>query len=420
MEHLQDADCDICFVQETFLRDGDKAKLEEIREYGWNIISDPRKHRSGGGIAMLYRNTFELKSNNKVTKYKSFQVMESLMNTDQGIIRLINVYRPPYTKKARYTECAFLEEFEDYLKDVLTKAGSPIIAGDFNFHMERPDDLYPKKLYQLLEDYQLHQHVPLVPTHDQDGTLDLVMTSKTFRSKLASLEIIPSSTRSDHFLVVFDVDVTHKSESDTVNYSNYRKFKDIDIDKFKEDVRNSVLREPSADMSADEAVELYNSVLTQLMDKYCPVIKKKIKKRPTPWIDLELRILRRQRRAAERAWRKGTGSRVDYVNLRDEYTRLEFIKRSDHHRESLKASSGDTKTLYKKLNRLLGNESHDLPRHTDSCKLSEDFKDFFAEKVNKIRSDIFLEEYEMAPDLQVGEMLSRDQETPDLNCVVCI
>ena len=86
---------------------------------------------------MLYRNTFELKSNNKVTKYKSFQVMESLMNTDQGIIRLINVYRPPYTKKARYTECAFLEEFEDYLKDVLTKAGSPIIAGDFNFHMER-------------------------------------------------------------------------------------------------------------------------------------------------------------------------------------------------------------------------------------------------------------------------------------------
>ena len=144
MEHLQDADCDICFVQETFLRDGDRAKLEEIREYGWNIISDPRKHRSGGGIAMLYRNTFELKSNNKVTKYKSFQVMESLMNTDQGIIRLINVYRPPYTKKARHTECTFLEEFENYLEDLSMKAGSPIIAGDFNFHMERPDDLYQR------------------------------------------------------------------------------------------------------------------------------------------------------------------------------------------------------------------------------------------------------------------------------------
>ena len=81
-----------------------------------------------------------------------------------------------------------------------------------------------------------------------------------------------------------------------------------------------------------------------------------------------------------------------------EYTRLEFIKRSDHHRKSLKASSGDTKTLYKKLNRLLGNESHDIPRHTDSCKLSEDFKDFFAEKVDKIRRDISATEDEMTPE----------------------
>jgi len=54
-----------------------------------------------------------------------------------------------------------------------------------------------------------------------------------------------------------------------------------------------------------------------------------------------------------------------------------------------------------------------LPRHTDSCKLSEDFKDFCAEKVNKIRSDILLEEDEMRDSfIQVDEI----QETPDLNC----
>lgn len=107
MEHLLDMDCDICFIQDTFLREGDKAKLAEIREYGWSVLSDPRKHRSGGGIAMLYRNNIQLKANNKVTKYKSFQVMESLLNCSSEIIRLINVYRPPYTKKARHTECTF-------------------------------------------------------------------------------------------------------------------------------------------------------------------------------------------------------------------------------------------------------------------------------------------------------------------------
>ena len=79
MEHLQDQECDICFVQETFLKEADTAKLQEIRDYGWNILSNHRKHRSDGGIAFLYRKDITLKSNNN--KYKSFQVMEALLST---------------------------------------------------------------------------------------------------------------------------------------------------------------------------------------------------------------------------------------------------------------------------------------------------------------------------------------------------
>ena len=67
---------------------------------------------------MLYKNSIDLKCNTKVAKYKSFQVMESLLKTDKDLIRLVNIYRPPYTKKARFTECDFLEEFESYLKDL--------------------------------------------------------------------------------------------------------------------------------------------------------------------------------------------------------------------------------------------------------------------------------------------------------------
>ena len=88
MEHLQDNKCDICFVQETFLRVEDKAKIQEIKNYGWNIISNPRKYRTGGGIAILYKNSIELKCNTNVTKYKSYQVMESLLKTNNGIVRI--------------------------------------------------------------------------------------------------------------------------------------------------------------------------------------------------------------------------------------------------------------------------------------------------------------------------------------------
>ena len=59
MEHLGDVGC-ICLVQETFLREADSAKLQEIKDYGWCIISDPRKHRSGGGIGILYKHDIKL------------------------------------------------------------------------------------------------------------------------------------------------------------------------------------------------------------------------------------------------------------------------------------------------------------------------------------------------------------------------
>ena len=412
MEHLLEMDCDICFVQETFLRDGDKAKLMEIKDYGWSILSDSRKHRSGGGIAMLYKNTIQLKSNNKVMKYKSFQVMESLLSADTEMVRLVNIYRPPYTKKARFTECTFLEEFEDYLETLSTKPGIPIIAGDFNFHVQRPDDHYPKRFLELLSQYQLHQHVPSVPTHDQGGTLDLVITNTTFGSRIGPFDICHSRTTSDHSLVLFEVDLKVNASDDDDKFTNYRNFKSIDLENFKEDILNSDLVNFDLSISADDAVSLYDSVLTKLMDKHCPVIKKKLKKKQTPWLDLELRMLRRKRRAAERAWRKGKGERLDYIRLRDEFTRLEFVKRCSHHKESLRASSGDTKTLYKKLNRLLGNESQDLPKHLDSVRLSEDFKDFFAEKVNKIRRDIIAED----SDVTLEEHISEEISDPTLNC----
>ena len=296
LEHLQEVDCDICFIQETFFRDGNTAKIMEIKELGWNILSDPRKHRGGGGIAMLFRDVLQLKCNSKVTKYKSFQVMESLLQSQQDIVRLVNLYRPPYTKKARYTECAFLEEFEDYLKDLTVKPGFPIIAGDFNFHMEKPEEHYPKKLYQLLEEYDLYQHVPLEPTHDQGGTLDLVVTNRAFKEKLTSFEICPSRTKSDHFLVLFDADIKTKTKEDA-KFMNYRNFNLIDTEQFKEDILISKLTNFPKDMTPNDAVVLYNTVLTQLMDKHCPYIKKKITKKPMPWLDLELRILRRKKKS---------------------------------------------------------------------------------------------------------------------------
>ena len=415
MEHIRDQDCDICFIQETFLKEADTAKLQEIRDYGWDISSNPRKHRSGGGIAFLSRKELMLSSNEKVVKYKSFQVMEAVIQTTTGLIRLVNVYRPPYTKKARYTESTFLEEFEDYICDLLAKPGKPMIAGDFNIHVERPQDFYPKKFLDLLTQHGLHQCVPLVPTHDMGGTLDLVITTDELKKKIQDpITIVMNGTSSDHFMVLFEVDleISTRAANDTRRIS-YRNFMSINVDDFKADIRQSSLGDREEWSDLDTTVSLYNTVLCELMDKHCPLIEKSVEQRERPWEDEELRQLRRKRRAAERAWRDGRGDKETYNHLKKLFVNTEKGKRCAYNRNALMASSGDVKSLYKKLNRLIGRSSQVLPssRNTEPKTLSDGFKDFFAEKVSKIRKDI-VEESETTTHRHDGN----NDETITLNC----
>ena len=421
MEHLDDQEVDICFVQETWLKEADAAKLQEIRDYGWDIISNPRKHRTGGGIAFLSRRGLNLKANEKVIKYNSCQIMETVLNTTSGIIRLINVYRPGYSKKARHTVNDFLEEFEGYLSDLVCKSGTPILAGDFNFHIQRPHDPEARKFLDLLDHHDLHQIVPPVPTHNLGGTLDLVITTKALKDQTNPIRIIKSGTSSDHYLVIFEMMLTvvPSVSVDGVKVINYRDFNSIQLEDFKNDLIKSRLGNSSEwnNCDLDEAVSLYNVVLTELMDKHCPVIEKKVKDRDRPWIDEELRQLRRKRRAAERAWRKGKGDKQTYINLRNRFTHEESQKRCIYNRNALMASAGDTKALYKKINRLIGNSTKSLPASSliDPLSLSEDFKDFFSGKVSKIRQDI--EEEGNATNFEGNEspeLVEDDKE--DVNC----
>ena len=148
-----------------------------------------------------------MKCNDKITKYQSFQVMESVIQGKDELIRLINVYRPGYSKKAKHTQNFFFGEFSDYLSSLSEKSGKPILMGDFNFHMECIDDAYTKKMNNILEEYNLVQCCPLVPTHEQGGTLDLLITSKEMKDRLQNITISESVTGTDHYLVTFDLEM---------------------------------------------------------------------------------------------------------------------------------------------------------------------------------------------------------------------
>ena len=66
---IKEQKLDICFVQETFLKNNDGAKISEIQDYGMTIHSCPRTFRGYGGLAIIQRPGIKLKVNTKINKY---------------------------------------------------------------------------------------------------------------------------------------------------------------------------------------------------------------------------------------------------------------------------------------------------------------------------------------------------------------
>ena len=287
MEYMTDNGIDVCCLQETFLKMDDKVKIREIEEYGFKIYSKPRR-RHGGGVAIVYKTNINLQINNKVKKFKTFEVIETMLQTKGELLRLVNVYRPPYSKQNPYTVNMFLVEFEEYLDSLDDKPATPIIVGDINIHVEK-DSQDVLRYKDLLSGCLLSQHIK-VPTHEAGGTLDHVIASATLDDRISDIQVTESANLSDHSFVSFTITncEQHKPTSGD-KLLVYRNFEEIDVPSFRDDLRHSKLCQPvTAFKSVDDANDLYNSVLSTLMDKHCPVKQKQIKPRDHAWFDESL------------------------------------------------------------------------------------------------------------------------------------
>ena len=164
---------------------------------------------------------------------------------------------------------------------------------------------------------------------------------------------------------------------------SYRKVKDIDVDSFDLDIRKSGLL-VSDDLSADECVHQYNTVLSDILDKHAPICTCTVAQRAQkPWITNEFLESKRIRRQLERQWRRDKSD-----ENRDLFTKQKNLSRSllyremtVHYRKTISDKKGDPKSLFKIVNSLLGKEKDNpFPPHDSVQELVRDFNDFFIAK----------------------------------------
>ena len=260
---------DVFAVTETWFSERDGAHRAEATPPGFKLLDHIRDGRTGGGTALLVRDSIPEKKAD-AGEETSFEYSERIVDCGFRKVKIMMIYRIPYSIKHPITTNTFFEEFTSYLESVIMSSEILLITRDFNIHVDDPRDTDCVRFLGSLESMGLQQHVDL-PTHKSGHTRDLIITRCA--DSLLSTNPIADCLFSDHFTVISDLII--KKPSLTIKQISCRKTKSTDIESFKNDLQKSALCQHSPN-SLNALVNSYNTTLSNSLDAHAPVFTKTI------------------------------------------------------------------------------------------------------------------------------------------------
>ena len=268
-DHVFDHECDIVGLTETWLTDSvnDLPLIQLLTPAGYKFLRVPRSTGGRGrGVALLYKSTMKVTVVRPPQKHRSFEALESRFSFREGRIHLVVIYRPRPSQRNRLTAGMFFDEFSDLLEIYACVLGDLILTGDFNFHFEDTDDTNTTRLRDILETFNMIQHVQ-DPTHERGHMLDLCISRAETCVQGASVAYLII----DHHIIqsaltVGRPDVPRENISD-------RKIRSIDNTAFALDLMYTELLQHTC-VTLHWVVDQYNSTLSRLLDEY-PSLKTK-------------------------------------------------------------------------------------------------------------------------------------------------
>jgi exonuclease III len=290
--YLVDHDLDMCLIVESWLTDQDKTKIGNLEKEGYHTKITPREERKGGGIICIYKKELNIIKTAPPFPIKTMEFMEVLLTYQSKKIRFVTIYRPNPSQKNRYTMSDFYIEFATLMSHYNLSKDEIIISGDFNFHVNKPNDPDAKKFIDILTTFNLVQHITQ-STHILGNTLDLLITRSpsTLTNHKVDFQI------SDHSTILFDLNIG-KTECPK-KILNFRKLKAINIDEFKKDIKQ--LSDNSAIIdSLSDLVDFYVE-LNRILDNHAPEQLRLVAlRKPTPWTSQDIKPEKQEIRRLER------------------------------------------------------------------------------------------------------------------------
>ena len=172
---------------------------------------------------MIHRDELSCKQLPRSNNVTFEMIRTQFSGTTSTTFNIFTIYRPPSSAKTPRPLADFYIELEQLLTDVYLCVTPTFIVGDFNIKYD--DECEARPLFQLLESFNLLQHVK-DPTHTAGHILDFVISHKDY--SFTSPVVVQPMSISDHHVVRYAIDVgpytdlprnRHKSLSATIDHS---------------------------------------------------------------------------------------------------------------------------------------------------------------------------------------------------------
>ena len=207
------------------------------------------------------------------------------------------IYRPTRSDKNNVPTSVFLDEISQLFAALCMTPDRLLITGDFNIHVDKPEDPTTAKFLSLLQSFGLVQHVT-VPTHVAGHTLDLVITRED--CDLLTSAPVAHYMISTHSTVLFPLNMAKPKRPIIV--CSCRKIKSIDMVQFRSDIESSLLLLSPA-QTIDNLADQYQVTLSHILEGHAPMVSIRVRQRALrPWFSSNISKAKLDRRRLERRW----------------------------------------------------------------------------------------------------------------------
>ena len=256
---------------------------------GFKIFRNDRKSKRGGGVCVYVRDHYDCKKIRIPNLPENPETLWVEVTVKHKKIAIGTLYKAPKIP------CRVFQEAYESLMHVYTNYEDPILTGDFNVNMLKPESNECKTLLDtIIDPFELTQLIktPTRITATSRTLIDLLLVKKPESVLYSGACDVPGV--SDHFLIYMAYSLK-KQPFKPIKVTR-RDFKNFDEQGFQIAAETAMWENVLSVDSVNDKVTVFENVFTELLDTFAPYKTFTIRKpNSTPWLTEEISEVMRER-----------------------------------------------------------------------------------------------------------------------------